>query len=223
MPGTALRRDCYSRALLSVLHRRRQKRGPPEDCRGIPGVYELLEAIADPTHPNHAHLKEWAGDYDPTTFDALPDQIRRRSHRKTAATQRRQGAPRQEKAFRLGCLTGANRTRRGLHRMVTLRSHYVRCTSDRIRPRSHRKPPERCQCAPRQEKSLRLGCLIAANRTRRGLHRMVTLLFGVSLLAFAVRSAGTNAFRRDRRELFIPSRSAPMRERKRVPDDSPNL
>jgi hypothetical protein len=46
--------------------------GPPDDCGGIPGFYELLEAIADPTHPSHAHLKEWVGDYDPATFDVLP-------------------------------------------------------------------------------------------------------------------------------------------------------
>ena len=46
--------------------------GPPEDCGGIPGFYELLEAIADPAHPDHAHLKEWAGDYDPVSFDDLP-------------------------------------------------------------------------------------------------------------------------------------------------------
>ena len=49
-----------------------ERNGPPEDCGGIPGFYELLEAIADPTHPNHVHLKEWARDYDPATFDALP-------------------------------------------------------------------------------------------------------------------------------------------------------
>ena len=49
-----------------------ERNGPPEDCGGIPGFYELLEAIADRTHPSHAHLKEWAGDYDPDTFDALP-------------------------------------------------------------------------------------------------------------------------------------------------------
>ena len=28
--------------------------------------------ITDPAHPSHAHLKEWAGDHDPDTFDALP-------------------------------------------------------------------------------------------------------------------------------------------------------
>ena len=49
-----------------------ERNGPPEDCGGIPGFYELLEAIADATHPSHAHLKEWAGDYDPDTFDTLP-------------------------------------------------------------------------------------------------------------------------------------------------------
>jgi hypothetical protein len=49
-----------------------ERNGPPEDCGGIPGFYELLEAIADPAHPSHADLKEWAGDYDPATFDSLP-------------------------------------------------------------------------------------------------------------------------------------------------------
>lgn len=49
-----------------------ERNGPLEDCGGIPGFYELLEAIADPSHPSHAQLKEWAGDYDPDTFDELP-------------------------------------------------------------------------------------------------------------------------------------------------------
>jgi hypothetical protein len=56
--------------LLSALHRWQKEwtaRGG-----GIPGFYELLEAITDPAHPSHAHLKEWAGDYDPDTVDALP-------------------------------------------------------------------------------------------------------------------------------------------------------
>jgi hypothetical protein len=34
---------------------------------GIPGFYELLEALADPNHPNHAAAKEWSDDYDPNT------------------------------------------------------------------------------------------------------------------------------------------------------------
>jgi hypothetical protein len=45
---------------------------PPEDCGGIPGFYELLEALADPKHPNHADAKQWSDDYDPGTFDELP-------------------------------------------------------------------------------------------------------------------------------------------------------
>ena len=49
-----------------------ERNGPPEVCGGIPEFYELLKAIADPAHPSHAHLKEWARDYDPATFDALP-------------------------------------------------------------------------------------------------------------------------------------------------------
>jgi hypothetical protein len=49
-----------------------ERNGPPEDCGGIPGFYELLEAISDPTHLSHADIKEWAGEYDPDTFDTLP-------------------------------------------------------------------------------------------------------------------------------------------------------
>ena len=62
-----------------------QRNGPPEDCGGIPGFYELLEAIADPAHPGHVHAKKWARDYDPDTFDELPikyalDRIANRCH-----------------------------------------------------------------------------------------------------------------------------------------------
>ena len=45
---------------------------PPEDCGGIPGFYEMLDAIADPAHPNHAETREWAGDYDPRVIDEPP-------------------------------------------------------------------------------------------------------------------------------------------------------
>jgi hypothetical protein len=44
----------------------------PTTAAAIPGFYELLEAIADPAHPSHAHLKERADDYDPTAFYTLP-------------------------------------------------------------------------------------------------------------------------------------------------------
>lgn len=41
---------------------------PPEDCGGLNGYPELLEAIADPEHERHEHLAEWVGDFDPEAF-----------------------------------------------------------------------------------------------------------------------------------------------------------
>lgn len=32
----------------------------------------MLDALADPDHPNHADATEWADDYDPDTIDELP-------------------------------------------------------------------------------------------------------------------------------------------------------
>jgi hypothetical protein len=49
-----------------------ERNGPPEDCGGIPGFYEWLAAISDPTHEGHAKAKEWADEYDPHTVDELP-------------------------------------------------------------------------------------------------------------------------------------------------------
>jgi hypothetical protein len=50
---------------------------PPEDVGGAPGYEEFLAALADPTHSEHGHLKEWIGGaFDPATFDV--DEVNRR-------------------------------------------------------------------------------------------------------------------------------------------------
>jgi hypothetical protein len=42
---------------------------PPEDCGGVPGFYELLDALADPSHERHEELRDWIGDdFDPQAF-----------------------------------------------------------------------------------------------------------------------------------------------------------
>ena len=43
---------------------------PQEDVGGWPGYEMLLEAIADPNHPQHANMIEWLGEpFDPEHFD----------------------------------------------------------------------------------------------------------------------------------------------------------
>jgi len=43
---------------------------PPEDCGGSHGYQNLLEALADPSHPEHENLSDWvAGPIDPENFD----------------------------------------------------------------------------------------------------------------------------------------------------------
>ena len=42
---------------------------PPEDCGGPYGYADLRQALADPKHPEHRELREWAGDFDPQRFD----------------------------------------------------------------------------------------------------------------------------------------------------------
>ena len=43
--------------------------GPPEDCGGIGGFYDLLDAVRNPRHPRHEETLDWLGeDYDPEEF-----------------------------------------------------------------------------------------------------------------------------------------------------------
>jgi len=43
---------------------------PPEDCGGIWGYYDLLDALKDPAHERHEEFMEWAGpDLDAEAFD----------------------------------------------------------------------------------------------------------------------------------------------------------
>jgi hypothetical protein len=42
---------------------------PPEDCGGIPGFYDLVEALNDPNHERHEEMLDWIGDdFDPDAF-----------------------------------------------------------------------------------------------------------------------------------------------------------
>lgn len=43
--------------------------GPPEDSGGPFGFPDMLDAAADPEHPDHLEIKEWLGDHDPERFD----------------------------------------------------------------------------------------------------------------------------------------------------------
>jgi hypothetical protein len=63
---------------------------PPEDCGGIPGFYEMLEARADPRHPDHAEVTEWLDGYDPEELDVFPLQVAlgRIAARRNAAAKR---------------------------------------------------------------------------------------------------------------------------------------
>ena len=41
---------------------------PPEDCGGVYGYYDLVEAIVDPDHDRHEEMLDWIGEYDPDAF-----------------------------------------------------------------------------------------------------------------------------------------------------------
>ncbi|MGA3024999.1 MAG: plasmid pRiA4b ORF-3 family protein [Bryobacteraceae bacterium] len=46
-----------------------KRRGPPEDCGGPYGYYELVEAVRDPKHERHEEMRDWVDDdFDPEAF-----------------------------------------------------------------------------------------------------------------------------------------------------------
>lgn len=46
------------------------RRCPPEDVGGLYGYIEFLEAVHDPTHPDHANMLRWAGgEFNPDDFE----------------------------------------------------------------------------------------------------------------------------------------------------------
>jgi hypothetical protein len=52
-----------------------RRAAPPEDCGGVWGYANLIDALADPTHVDHEDLVEWMGldsgdEFDPEHFDA---------------------------------------------------------------------------------------------------------------------------------------------------------
>jgi hypothetical protein len=64
-----------------------QRACPPEDCGGIPGFYNLVEAISDPNHEDHEEMLDGFGDYDPEAFslDDVNHALTRFQRRRNAA------------------------------------------------------------------------------------------------------------------------------------------
>jgi len=75
---------------------------------------------------------------------------RRRKKRATRGLRWHPGLLRTARSDRRSCASGSCPSQTMGRR---LRSRYVRCTSDQICPRPYRKPPQRRQGAPRQEKN----------------------------------------------------------------------
>jgi len=46
-----------------------ERASPPEDCGGVSGYAELLDALRYPEHTEHEHLVSWSEGFDPEAFD----------------------------------------------------------------------------------------------------------------------------------------------------------
>ncbi len=46
-----------------------RRNGPPEDCGGIPGYEDVIDALTNKDKSEYEDLLEWLGDYDPEKFD----------------------------------------------------------------------------------------------------------------------------------------------------------
>jgi hypothetical protein len=52
-----------------------ERKCPPEDCGGVPGYFDFLEAVLNPMHEEHKRMIAWYGSkYDPDDFD--PKKVR---------------------------------------------------------------------------------------------------------------------------------------------------
>jgi hypothetical protein len=51
---------------------------PPEDCGGVPGYEDILEALKNPNTKENKALLDWLGEYDPEGFDLndINDQLK---------------------------------------------------------------------------------------------------------------------------------------------------
>ncbi|RRR67670.1 MAG: hypothetical protein EI684_18625 [Candidatus Viridilinea halotolerans] len=51
---------------------RQPRAAPPEDCGGIWGYANFLQAITNPEHPDHEEMLDWGGEaFNPEYFDLV--------------------------------------------------------------------------------------------------------------------------------------------------------
>jgi hypothetical protein len=66
-----------------------QQAGPPEDCGGVPGYYDLLEVLQNPADERYEEMRKWIGeDFDPRAFsvEAVNRQLRSGRPRRRSST-----------------------------------------------------------------------------------------------------------------------------------------